>query len=253
MNHVLSGGCFPRRGVSFLLVLAMSVSMAGCASSPTVSQQTGGGDNAGAKDAAVPASELTPAEQRMRRQSEAFQRTVWEGALTGATAGAVFQGWLAHGISGAIAAASIGGAAGGLSGAYLAKKQREFAAEEDQLDSIVADVRQSNRDAEALIATVREVIAADRARLAAIESRHQAGQATEAELVAARRRIDANRAVIQSAVRGAREQSVMFTGAEASYRAANPQARTAALSQELESYRRSIDTLDSLAETVTAA
>jgi outer membrane lipoprotein SlyB len=251
MSQVVNSGRFLGRGGGFLLVLAMGVLVAGCASSPSASDETGA--STAAKEAGVPASELTVAEQRMRRQSEAFQRTVWEGALTGATAGAVFQGWLAHGIKGAASAAGIGGAAGGLSGAYLAKKQREFAEKEDQLESMIGDVQRSNREAEALIATIREVIAEDRARLAAVESRYRAGQAKEAELVAARRRIDANRAVVQSAVRGAREQRAMYAGAEVGYRTANPKANTAALTQQLEAYQQNIDTLGELADTIVAA
>jgi hypothetical protein len=196
---------------------------------------------------------LTPAERRLREQSEAFQRTVWEGAFTGATAGSILGGWLAGGIRGAIAAGTAGGASGSLAGAYVARKQSAFASAEDQLQAMVADVRQSNRAVQSLIVHAREVIAQDRRRLAAVEQRQRAGQATETALAATRRRIEANAAAIRNAARGAGEQYEMFSGAERIYRTSPESADTRDLARELDDFRRQIDTLGGLVGVIDTA
>jgi hypothetical protein len=263
MNQTLRHRPLAGRFSPVLVALVATADIVACAGAPTLTDGVGerqaatAGGRPGSTQqtaaASVPETQLTPAEQRMRRQSKAFQRTVWEGALLGATAGAILQAYAIHGIKGVLSATAVGGATGGLAGSYLATKQKEYAAVEAQLDSMIADVRQSNRQAETLIATAREVLAEDRRRLAAVEQRYRSGQATEADLVAARGRIKANRSVVQSAVTGAREQKAMFAGAEQSYRAQNPGVATTGLSQELEAYRQQIETLDALAKSIAAA
>jgi hypothetical protein len=215
----------------------------------------GGGMTLADQDAAsgVDDAALSPAERRMRQQSRAFQRTVWEGALIGAGAGALWGALAGDDTKGILTKTAIGGAVGGLAGAYVATKQKEFASAEDQLDAMIADVQQSNREAEALIASIRTVVAEDRRRLAAVEQRHRAGQATEAELAATRKRVEANRAVARDAAKGAREQYAMYSNAERSYRAQNPSVGTDGLKRELNSYRQQIETLDDLADSMTVA
>ncbi len=196
---------------------------------------------------------LTPAEQRMRQQSKAFQKTVWEGVLIGAGAGTlwgVIQGDKGKDV---LLKAAIGGAVGGLAGAYIASKQKQFSSKEDQLDAMIADVRRANQETEALIASVRQVIAADKQRLAAVEQRYRKGQASQTEVADARRRITDNRAVIAQASSGAREQQTMFQGAERQYRQDNPGTDTKPMQRELEVYNRNLSTLDKLAGSVSVA
>jgi flagellar biosynthesis chaperone FliJ len=197
--------------------------------------------------------DLTPAEQRLREQSRAFQKTVWEGALIGASAGAlwgIFQGKDTEGI---LKRALIGGAVGGLAGAYVANKQKQYSDKEDQLDSMIADVRKSNNETENLIGSARQVIAEDKRRLASVEKRYKAGQATKADLDSTRRRVSENNAVVSQATKGAREKYSMFEGAEREYRQENPGVDTKALQSELRAYNQQIDNLDELANTVSAA
>ena len=196
---------------------------------------------------------LTPAEQRMRQQSKAFQKTVWEGVLIGAGAGTlwgVIQGDKAKDV---LLKAAIGGAVGGLAGAYIASKQKQFSSKEDQLDAMIADVRRSNQETEALIASVRQVIAEDKKRLATVEQRYRKGQASQTEVADARRRITDNRAVIAQASTGAREKQTMFQGAERQYRQDNPGTDTKPMQRELEVYNRNLSTLDKLAGSVSVA
>jgi len=207
----------------------------------------------GASTTATPDSSLTPEEQRLRKQSQAFQRTVWEGVLIGASAGAllgVFQGKDTEGI---LKRALIGGAVGGLAGAYIANKQKQYSNKEDQLDSMISDVQKSNKETEELIASARQVMAEDKRRLASVQSRYKAGQASEADLNSTRRKVSENKAVVTQATKGAREKYSMFEGAEREYRQQNPGTDTGRLQSELKAYNQQIETLDGVANTVSAA
>jgi uncharacterized membrane protein len=214
---------------------------------------TAGGTTPGQDGGQDLALTLTPAEQRMRDQSRAFQKTVWEGVLIGASAGALWGVIKGDDAGDVLKKALIGGAVGGLAGAYVAHKQKEYAGKEDQLDSIVADVRESNKQTEELIVSVRQVIAEDKRRLASVQKRQNAGQATQAELESTRRRVSENKAVVVQASKGAREKYSMFDGAEREYRQQNPGTDTARLQSELNAYNRQIETLDGLADTISAA
>jgi hypothetical protein len=199
------------------------------------------------------AGPLTPAEQRMRDQSRAFQKTVWEGVLIGASAGAIWGLVKGDDARDVMKKALIGGAAGGLAGAYVAHKQKEYAGKEDQLDSMIADVRESNKQAEELAVSVREVIAEDKRRLASVQKDYKAGRATQAEIENARRRVSENKAVVVQASKGAREKYSMFEGAERSFREQNPGTDTGRLQSELNSYNQQIETLDGLADSISVA
>jgi hypothetical protein len=208
------------------------------------------GEDAGATQGSRP---LTASERRMREQGRAFDRTVWEGVLIGAGAGTVWGLINRDDASDVAKKALIGAAVGGLTGAYIAHVQKKYATQEDQLDAMTTDVRQSNRETDALIASAREVIAEDRRRLASAQRRYGAGQITESELTAARQRAEENKAVIDRAVTGAREQYSMFEGAEREFRRSNPTTDTGELQRELDAYNSQIDTLDGLADSIAVA
>jgi hypothetical protein len=247
----------PERRTGGLIIALAAIVSGGCVTTGDIQSATASGWSAltsgQAQSQAAPTESLTPAEQRMRQQSQAFQRTVWEGVLIGASAGTlwgVIQGDKAKDV---LTKALIGGAVGGLAGAYIATKQKQYSNKEDQLDSMIADVRKTNQETEALIASVRAVIAEDKKRLAAVESRYRKGQATQADLASAQGRISDNNAVIAQASKGAREKQAMFQGAERQYRQDNPGADTARMQRELDAYGRNLKTLDSLAGSVSVA
>jgi hypothetical protein len=118
---------------------------------------------------------------------------------------------------------------------------------------MVTDVRQSNKQTEDLIASVRQVVAEDERRLASVQQRFKAGQATQAEVDGTRRRVAENKAVVVQAGKGAREQYSMYEGAEQTYRQEHPDTDTGRLQGELKAYNQHIETLDGLANTVAAA
>lgn len=239
---VLTGGCVTPGGQIGDAVTGASSWIGGA------SGGTGTTTTSAASDA-----QLTPAERRMREQSKAFQKTVWEGVLIGAAAGSIWG--IVQGDKGSdvLKKALIGGAVGGLAGAYIGHKQNQYSSKEDQLDSMIGDVRQSNQETEELIASVREVIAEDKRRLADVQGRVKKGQGTEAELATARKRIADNQAVVAQARKGAREKYDMFQGAEREFRKQNPGTDTGGLQRELTTYNKQIATLDGLAGSISKA
>jgi hypothetical protein len=191
-------------------------------------------------------AELTPAERRMREQSRNFDKTVWQGALIGATGGALV-GWLTGGdTKDVLKGAAIGAVVGGAAGAYVAHKQKEYSTREDQLDSMIADVRQTNRETEEYIETVRVVVAEDKRRLAAAETKYRKGSITQEELAKEKAGVAQNRNIVKDSVSGAREKADMFEGAERQFAEQNPDVQTRELERELETFNRQINTLDGI-------
>ncbi len=236
---VLTGGCVTPGGQIGDTVSSASSWMSGVAG--------------GSSTQATTEADLTPAERRMREQSKAFQKTVWEGVLIGAAAGSLWGVIQGDKGSDVLKKALIGGAVGGLAGAYIGHKQKQYANKEDVLDSMTADVRKSNQETTELIASVREVIAEDKRRLADVQKRYKQGQATEAEVASTRKRISSNQAVVAQASKGAREKFQMFQGAEQEFRKQNPATSTAGLQTELKTYNSQIATLDGLAGSIAQA
>ena len=207
----------------------------------------GAGSGAAAdSDAALRDPTLSPAERRMREQSRAFQKTIWEGVLIGAGAGALWGLIQGDDASKVVQKAAIGAAVGGLAGAYIGHKQKQYASREDVLASMTADVRDSNAEMKGLIASVREVIKEDRRKLADLQKRRAKGLATEAELTAARKRVSGNLSVIAQAHKGGRDKFEMFDTAKQQYRQRNPGVDVGSMQKELDSFGKQLDTLDGL-------
>lgn len=235
------------------IALVLALSTTGCATPPKETSATlSNGTSDSAPKQTVGTEPLTPVEQRMRAQSQAFDKTVWEGALIGGASTSLLMAVLS-GQELAMLGGGAGAAAGGLAGSYVANKQKQYSNKEDVLNSMTADVRQSNADSRALIASVRAVIDEDKRRLAAVQQQVQSGQATQAALAAERRRIAENKAVMKQASQGAREKQAMFQDAERQFRAENPGTDTAPMQQQLSAFNQNIDTLDGLAQSISAA
>jgi uncharacterized membrane protein len=197
--------------------------------------------------------ELTRSERRMREQSKNFERTVWGGALIGAAGGALWGVIGGDRATDVFKKAAIGAAVGGLAGTYIAHKQKQYSDKEDQLDSMIADVRASNRDAETLIVSTRDVLAEDKRRLASVKRQYKQGAATREDLQREKARIRANRDVVTKASGGAKEKFSMFKGAKREYENQNPGTDTKRFENELETYNEHIQALDELATDISVA
>ena len=190
--------------------------------------------------------QLSPEELAMRAQARKFDRTVWEGTLVGAVAGTAIGALAGGDTKGAFEGAMVGATVGAIAGAYVAGMQQRYANQEDQLNAMIADVKTSNRESEALIARVRAVIAEDRRQLAAVQARVARGEATKADLLQQQGRVLANRRVVETASQGGQDQYRVFESAISRFQQKNPGTKTAGFTQELSTYRAKLNTLDGL-------
>lgn len=224
-------------GVSIPSVSIAGVSLAGVTPSNATTTRTVAGDS----------DELEADERELRRRSRNFNRTIIEGAAYGAAAGALI-GLLSDRDAKTTALYSLAGAGvGALAGTYLANKQRQYSAAEDQLDSMIADVRKSNDDTRQFISSARQVIAEDRRRLNEANARYAAGKSNKAELDRAVARARANREVIKKTKADAHKQADVYAKAEQDFKSTNPNTSTSGLSSELSAFRDSLNTLDEVA------
>jgi len=118
---------------------------------------------------------------------------------------------------------------------------------------MITDVRQTNEETEAFIASVREVLAEDKRRLAALNADYRRGEATEEDLARQQKRVDANRQVVVDAISGGREKLAMFEGARDTYAGENPDVDATRLSSEIASLKNHLHNLDALAADFEAA
>lgn len=122
---------------------------------------------------------LTPQEQQMRQQGEAFNKTVVEGAVIGALAGALTGALINRDAKGALIGAMAGGALGGGTGYYLAQKQKQYASSEQRMDAMIADVRADNQKVAGFIRSSKEVIAADKRKIDQLNRQIAAGKVSK--------------------------------------------------------------------------
>lgn len=153
------------RSISITIILAMCVSMSGCATT-------------GSSDA-----------QRTRNEGTAVG--VGAGALLGGLAGALIGGDSKGALIGAAIGAAAGGAAGYAYGDHVASQKAQYASEEDWLDQCIASARQVNQETLAYNNQLRDDIAGLDARTRKLEKQYAARQASKKALLAEKKRIDA--------------------------------------------------------------
>jgi hypothetical protein len=156
---------FPQRFVCSAVAAAVLMSVSAC-QTPGPLQQ---GSSTGA-----PATQLSPAEQQMRADSDRFNSTVIGGVLTGAAAGALAGGLAALLTGGnskevrntALAGAVVGGTIGGIDGYVTAKKEQAGRGQIRELQAAAADVRQDNQKLQAYLDSSGSVLNEGKSRLA---------------------------------------------------------------------------------------
>lgn len=180
---VLNSGVLRRAAATVLLSSALLT--AGCATGP---EQTAGRPS------------LTPDEQRLRQQADAYNETVIEGAIVGALVGALAGALIGGDARGAAIGAGAGAALGGGAGAYMGQKQRQYANEEQRLESITADVRADNERTANILASARKVISADKEKIKRIDQQLAAGQINLAQAKQQMKSVDDNRKYLESTI-----------------------------------------------------
>lgn len=157
-----------------------------------------------------PGRPLTPAEERVRQQSSDYDRTIAEGIGVGALAGAALGAGIGAAASGgnrgkgaaigAVIGGLVGAAAGGITGQYYGEKKKQYANEEQLLDSIIADLETENRRLDTLVADTRTVVAADQRKLDQVRNDLVANRVSRQEASRRLAAVDSNRKVLADTI-----------------------------------------------------
>ena len=128
---------------------------------------------------------LTPAQQQLRSQNERFNGTIATGAVVGAIAlgilGALLAGPRNRG-EGAALGALAGAAVGGAAGTYIAARNERYATREQAANARIAAANREAAELERTALAAEQVAKENRERLAALQARVKAEQATAAQL-----------------------------------------------------------------------
>ncbi len=161
----------------------------------------------------VTRTNLSPAEAELQRRSNALQKTIIEGAATGAGVGAALS--LANGGNNFWRNVVIGAAAGAIAGSYVASLQRNFADREAQLKQARKDIRATNSEVAATLRVMRTVQQRELAELRQMRALLEAGRTDSASLAARIRVAKANLGDMRGAISGAEDRKDEFTRARA--------------------------------------
>ncbi|HIP23401.1 MAG TPA: hypothetical protein EYG79_07410 [Rhodobacteraceae bacterium] len=187
--------------VSAGLVGALAIS--GCA--PVIT--------AGVPTVTVTRGGLSAEEAELQRRSNALQKTIIEGAATGAAAGAALS--LANGGNNFWRNVLVGAAVGGLAGSYVASLQRNFSDRESQLKQARSDIKATNTDVAATLSIMRTVQRREIAEVNQLRAALAAGRTDSASLAARISVAEANLADMEGAIDGAENRAAEFTQARA--------------------------------------
>ena len=153
-----------------LIVIIMTILIGGCSTSGSVKN--------------VQNNPTALAEERLQQESHKFVKKVATGSIFGAVIGAAAGaalGGVIYAASGrgefiwqlAVAGAAAGAVIGGASAVYFDKKQKQYAKEEDRINSMIADVKKDNSDLVEYQATVHEYISSSKEKIAYIKQQYR--------------------------------------------------------------------------------
>lgn len=190
-----------------------------------------------------PEQPLSPAEQKLKEQAADYNRTVFEGILVGAVSGAALgagTGALVAGdnrAAGALTGALIGAVGGAVLGAtggfYYANLKQQYAGQEQRLDAILVDLRAENEKMGGIVATVRTIVAENRASLTRIERDLKAQRLSRAQAEQEVAAVDSARRNLEKHIAGMRKSRERWQEIAASERAQGGGAKLAQMDHEI--------------------
>ena len=153
----------------------------------------------------------TAAEAELHRRAQALQRTIIEGAATGAAAGFALD--RLNGGNNPWKSIAIGAAVGAIAGSYVASLQRSFADREAQLTQARADIRATITETKDTLKVMRIVQRREVAELRSLRAALAASRTDQASMDARLGTARANLADMQGAINGAESRAAEFTKA----------------------------------------
>jgi hypothetical protein len=219
------------------LFIAIVGGLSGCVATTPIQLGAYGGANSGMTNASY-----TPAEQKLRQDSQLFGKTSMQGCLAGAAAGALI-GMLASRDRGRGAAiGALGGCAAGFAvNAYVQQKRGQYQNNEARINAMIADVRSDNQKLAAMVSTTRAVIAEDKRRIASVNTRYLNEQISADQARAELARVKENRALLDNSIKNVKKREQDWTEIAALERKTG--ADTSGLDAEIRQLRKKADTL----------
>lgn len=197
-----------------------------------------------AEDSCVEVNDLTPAERKLCERAAAFNKTVWQGALTGAVLVVIYNILSGGGSSNdAWINPEVGAAVGMLAGYYIASKKQEYANRKDILDSIIADIRQKNQQSYELIVSIQEVVAHLKREINKLNKQYQRGVITKSRLKSEIDQVIKRRNEIKRTITKATAQLLVFTSAKEKYEEEYSSSNTISLDEEIKILQNNIDNM----------
>lgn len=206
------------------------------------------------------AAPLTPAEQQLRDEANAFNETVAGGVVTGAVIGALLGALLAANsgkrsniAQGALVGAAAGGILGGVDGYITAKARENANSQVRMLNAMAEDVRKDNEKLARLIASANSVLDDSKKRLGEIKAEVEAKKITLAQAEEERARIEQNGRLMSSAADTARRKQEQYRDARNKMAAqggstAGMDAEIARLEGQIRALEANVDALNSSLE-----
>jgi len=152
---------------------------------------------------------MSPEEEELNKRSQALQKTIIEGAATGAAAGAALS--LANGGDNFWRNVLIGSVVGGLAGTYVASLQKNFSDRESMLNQARSDIAETNAETEATLQVMRTVQAREISEIRDLQAALAQGRTDSASLEARIGVARANLEDMNGAIAGAEARASDFT------------------------------------------
>lgn len=196
---------------------------------------------------------MSPAEQRLAQQSQAYNDTQLEGCLIGAGAGLVGACTIGKcQLTDILVGLAVGAAVGCTAGTYLANVQKGHGTAEGQLDVVINDVRRQNQELLAYNQTAQNVIAEKKLELARLQKDIAAGRKSRAQAKQELASINGTEQQLRTTLTNAKKRRDDLKQAANAIRSSNPQQRAVA-DQEVQRLEQQVATLESNLQSLTEA
>jgi hypothetical protein len=143
---------------------------------------------------------LSPDEQKLREESEIFNRTVLEWTLALCGVGALAGLAAGRDLASVLIGCGAGAVVGFGTGYYVEQKRRSYRNDEQRLDAMIADVQKDNQQLERTLTASKKVVKADVAKIERIDEQLKNGEITAAQAVTRMNAVDDNREFLEDTV-----------------------------------------------------
>ncbi len=166
----MSIACIRIKVTQVLVIIIIATLIVGCSASGTLKSDQ--------------VNPPTSAEARLQQESQKFVKKVATGSIFGAVVGGAAGATLGAVLSAAsgrgeiiwqlaVAGAAAGAVIGGVSAIYFDEKQKQYAKEEDRINSMISDVKKDNLELLAYEKTVQEYISSSEVNIAYVKQQYK--------------------------------------------------------------------------------